>query len=102
MTSPSAFPNLPGASQGNPPASSSQLLGSTPVKAGPVGPTPDQIVSGYMDQIRNLHITIDALANQFPSAGPDLQIAKTSLANSMSKVASAMAQPEQSPSTPTF
>lgn len=55
-----------------------------------------------MDQIRNLHIIIDGLAQQFPAASQDLQIAKTSLANSMSKVASSMAQPEQSPTTPTF
>lgn len=60
------------------------------------------MVSGYMDQVRNLHILIDGLASQFPAAAPDLQIAKTSLANSMAKVASSLAQPEMAPTTPTF
>lgn len=55
-----------------------------------------------MDQIRNLHITIDGLAQQYPAAAPDLQAAKQALAGSMSKVASTMNQPEQSPTAPTF
>lgn len=100
MTSPSPFPPMPPAT---PPGSSGQLLGSSaPGQLAPAGPTPNQKISSYMDQVRSLHITIDALAQQFPAAAPDLKDAKTALANSMSKVATAMAQPEQSPSTPTF
>lgn len=100
--SPQPFPNVPGSGQGSPaPSSSSQLVGSA-AGARPLSPTPDQIVSGYMDQIRSLHVTIDALAQQFPAAAQDLQIAKTSLVNSMAKVVSSVNQPEQSPTTPTF
>lgn len=101
-TSPSPFGAVPGAGQPGP-ANSSTLIGSTPLTPPrPAGPTPDQIISAYMDQIRSLHVTIDGLAQQFPAAASDLNSAKTALANSMSKVASSQSQPEASPTTPTF
>lgn len=66
------------------------------------GPTPDQRVSGYMEQVRNLSVQIDALAGQFPDASEDLNNAKTALLNSMAKVATAMSQPSGSGQPPTF
>lgn len=104
MTTPSPFPNIPGnpppAPAQGPPGQSS-LLGGTSVPK-PAGPTPDQRTAGYMDQIRNIHLQIDALANQYPAASDELGQAKVALANSMAKVAAAMAQPEQSPGPQTF
>lgn len=103
MTSPFPTPNVPnlgGVPGGvNPqPSTSSTLLGNTQIPS----PTPDQRVTGYMDQIRNLHIQIDALANQFPAASEDLDTAKKALASSMAKVAAMISQPEQSPQPQTF
>ncbi len=85
-----------------PPSTTSQLLGTSAAPTPPLGPTPDQVIAGYMDQVRSLHITMDGLATQFPAAGADIQTAKSALANSMAKVASSLAQPEQSPGPPTF
>lgn len=99
MTSPSPFPNIPTSGQAPPPPNGSSGLGPS---APPPPSTPNQNIAAYMDQIRNLHITIDGLAQQYPAAAPDLQAAKQALAGSMSKVASTMNQPEQSPGTPTF
>lgn len=92
-------PPSPGA--GSPPPGLSGLVGGAPT-ATPVGPTPEQKVQAYMDQIRNLSIGIDALAQQHPEAANDLNDAKNALVNSMSKVASAMSSPEGQPQPQTF
>jgi len=89
----------PGPSQA--PAGLSGLVGGVP-NAQPVGPTPDQKVQAYMEQIRNLHMAIDALAQDHPETASDLNDAKNALTNSMSKVASAMTTPEAGPAPPTF
>lgn len=66
------------------------------------GPTPDQRVAGYMEQIRNLTTQIDALANQFPDAAQTLNTAKLALVKSMENVATAMSQPSGANQPPTF
>jgi hypothetical protein len=67
-----------------------------------LGPTPQQRMQGYMDQVRQLHMAIDALAQDHPEASEELNSAKNALANSMGKVASAISSPEGSPTTLTF
>jgi len=47
-------------------------------------------MQAYMTQIRTLHMGIDALAQDHPEAAEDLNMAKNSLTNSMSKVATAV------------
>ena len=107
-TSPQAFPPLPsGQGPGAPPQAPLPAGGGNPLLGGqttiqPSGPTPDQQVAAYMDQIRNVSIQIDALATDHPEASDDLNQAKQALANSMSKVASALTQPQNSPQPPTF
>lgn len=83
------------------PAGLSGLVGGVPNQT-PLGPTPEQKVQAYMDQVRNLHITIDALAQDHPEAANDLNDAKNALTNSMSKVATNMTSPETGPAPPTF
>lgn len=91
----------PAPQAGGPPPGISGLVGGVP-NATPVGPTPEQKTQAYMDQIRNLSIAIDALAQVHPEAADDLNNAKNALVNSMSKVASSMASPEAQPQPPTF
>lgn len=103
-------PPLPGPGQpqtaptpgaGAPPAGISGLVGGAPQGA-PVGPTPEQKTQAYMEQIRNLTILIEALAQQHPEAANDMNDAKNALINSMAKVASAMTSPEGQPQPQTF
>lgn len=86
---------------GGPPPGISGLVGGVP-NATPIGPTPEQKVQAYMDQIRSLSMNIDALAQQHPEASNDLNDAKNALINSMTKVASSMTSPEAQPQPPTF
>jgi len=103
-------PPLPGPGQpqtsptpgaGQPPAGLSGLVGGVPT-ATPTGPSPEQKVQAYMDQVRNLSLSIEALAQQHPEAANDLNDAKNALVNSMSKVASASTSPEGNPQPQTF
>lgn len=100
-------PPPPGPQQAPPPgptqapAGISGLVGGVP-NSQPVGPTPDQKVQAYMEQVRNLHMAIDALAQDHPEAANDLNDAKNALTNSMSKVASSSTSPETGPAPPTF
>jgi hypothetical protein len=55
-----------------------------------------------MEQVRNLHMAIDALATQHPEAANDLNDAKNALTASMSKVAVSSASPESAPQPQTF
>ncbi len=93
---PQGPPPTPDPNQISPLSSGGQTLPNT------AGPTPDQRVAGYMEQVRNLSIQIDQLANQFPDASQDLNNAKIALVNSMSKVATAMSQPSGAGQPPTF
>ena len=83
------------------PAGISGLVGGVN-QTPPPGPTPDQKTQAYMEQVRNLHMAIDALATDHPEASSDLNDAKNALTNSMSKVASSMTSPEAGPAPPTF
>lgn len=96
-----SLPPMPGAPppQG---AGVGSLLGGPPVNLPQTGPTPQQRVQAYMDQIRSLHMGIDALAQDHPEASEDLLDAKNALTNSMSKVATAMTAPEGGPTPLTF
>src|SRR5579863_558062 len=100
-------PPLPGAGSNTPapppptPAGLSGLVGGVPTGQ-QLGPTPEQKAQAYMEQVRNIHMAIDALATDHPEAGSDLQDAKNALTNSMSKVASAMTAPEGGPQPATF
>lgn len=103
-------PPLPGPGQpqqtptpgaGAPPPGISGLVGGVP-NATPVGPTPEQKIQAYMEQIRNITIQLDALANQHPEVANSMNDAKNALIDSMSKVASAMSSPEGQPQPPTF
>ena len=83
----SPVPSPPGAqpqqaSPGAPPAGLSGLV-SGGGNAQPVGPTPAEKTQSYMEQIRGLHMEIDALATQHPEAANDLNDAKNALTNSM-------------------
>lgn len=99
--SPGAPPPAPPPGAGQPPAGISGLVGGVPSQL-PTGPTPDQKVQAYMEQIRNLTIAIEALAQQHPEAANDMNDAKNALINSMSKVATAMQSPDQNPQPQTF
>jgi hypothetical protein len=97
----------PQAQAASPPPSPPQGGNISPLMAGQQvpntgGPTPDQRVAGYMEQVRNISIMIDTLAGQFPDASEDLNNAKTALVNSMSKVATSMSQPSGAGQPPTF
>jgi len=96
-------PPAPGGPDPNapPPPGLSGLVGGAPA-ATPLGPTPEQRVQAYMEMIRNLHMEIDALANQHPEAADDLNDAKNALTNSMSKVAVSMGSPNGQPQPQTF
>jgi hypothetical protein len=103
MPAVSPFGDVPGTAptpQGPPPGGPNPLLGSTPIPQ--AGPTPDQRLTGYMDQVRNLSIQIDALAQAHPEASQELDMAKTALTNSLSKVSAATAQQQSVPQPPTF
>lgn len=91
----------PAPGSGAPPAGLSGMVGGAPA-ATPAGPTPEQKVQAYMDQIRNVSLAIEALAQQHPEAANDLNDAKNALVNSMSKVASAMSSPEGQAQPQTF
>mgnify|MGYP001566350650 CR=1 FL=1 len=67
-----------------------------------LGPTPEQKVQAFMEQIRDLHMTIDGLTTQHPEAADEFNEAKNALTNSMSKVVSAMSSPEGGPQPMTF
>jgi len=100
-------PPPPGPPQGPPPSDQQAPMGLSGLVGGvpnqqPVGPTPDQKVQAYMEQVRNLHMSIDALAQNHPEAANDLNEAKNALTNSMSKVATGMTSPETGPMPPTF
>ena len=96
----SQLPPVPGSTP--PPASGiSGLLGPKP-NLPQTGPTPQEKVQAYMTQIRQLHIAVDALAQDHPEASEELNDAKNSLTNSMAKVASAMTAPDGQPTTMTF
>ena len=94
-------PPPPPPNPGGPPPGLSGLVGGVP-NATPLGPTPDQQVEAYMEQVRNLHMAIDALATQHPEAANDLNDAKNALTASMSKVAVSSASPESAPQPQTF
>lgn len=96
----SGLPPVPGSAKPAPPGLSG-LLGPNATQP-QMGPTPQMKVQAYMDQVRNLHMNIDALAQDHPEAAEDLNNAKNALTNSMSKVASAMVSPDQNPQPPTF
>lgn len=98
---PGATPPPPTQSPNGPPAGLSGLVGGVP-NATPLGPTPQQKAEAYMEQVRNLHMAIDALAMDHPEASNDLNDAKNALTNSMSKVASALSGPESGPQPQTF
>lgn len=53
-----------------------------------------------MNQVRELHMQIDALAQDHPEAANELNEAKNALTNSMAKVASASASPDSIPQPP--
>lgn len=100
-----SLPPIPGGgaqAQNQPPGISNLLGGPGSARLPQTGPTPQQRVQAYMEQIRAVHMSIDALAQDHPEAAQDLNDAKNSLTQSMSKVATAMSQPEEQPAPPTF
>jgi hypothetical protein len=103
-STPSALGNIPGSPQSGPPpqpaTGANPLLGSSPIPQ--AGPTPDQRLTAYMEQVRNVSMQIDALALDHPEASEDLNQAKTALTNSLSKVSAATAQQQSVPQPPTF
>lgn len=96
-----SLPPMPGQAPG-PQAGLSSLLGPTASQLPQTGPSPQEAVQAYMGQIRQLHMGIDALAQQHPEAAEDLNIAKNSLTNSMSKVATAVMNPQNDAGPMTF
>lgn len=88
-----SLPAMPGQAPG-PQAGLSPLLGPNAAQLPQTGPTPQEKIQAYMTQIRTLHMGIDALAQGHPEASEDLNMAKNSLTNSMSKVATAMSSPQ--------
>jgi len=99
--SPNSAPPASAPPSGGPPAGLSGLVGGVP-NATPQSPTPQQQAEAYMEQVRNLHMAIDALATQHPEAANDLNDAKNALTNSMAKVATAMTSPQGGPQPMTF
>ena len=83
------------------PAGLSGLVQGGP-SATPLGPTPDQKIQAYMEQVRGIHMQIDSLARQHPEAAKDLNDAKNALTQSMSKVATSVGSPEGQPQPQTF
>lgn len=82
-----------------PPPGISGLIGGDQT-ATSIGPTPQQRVEAYMVQVRNIHMEIDALAQMHPEASNELNNAKNALTESMAKVATATASPDQGPQPP--
>lgn len=96
-----SLPPMPG--QAPPPqAGIGSLIGPNSSQLPQTGPTPQEKVQAYMTQIRQLHMGIDALAQDHPEASEDLNMAKNSLTNSMSKVATAMMNPQNDAGPMTF
>ena len=95
----SSLPSMPGQAPTPQPGVGSLI---TPGALPQTGPSPQQRVQAYMDQVRGLHMSIDALATDHPEASEDLNNAKNALTNSMSKVATAMTSPDQNPGPMTF
>ena len=50
------------------------------------GPTPEQQMAGFMMEIRDITMRIASLAQEFPVAAEDFQLASQALINSMTKV----------------
>lgn len=101
LAPPPPGPNGPAPGSPQPPPGISGLVGGA-VTATPPGPTPQQKVQAYMEQVRNLHMAIDALAQDHPEAANELNDAKNALTQSMSKVSTASTSPEAGPAPPTF
>lgn len=98
------IPAMPGNGGSGPTSSPGELqaiLGQ-PTNLPQLGPTPQDRFRAYMQQVRQLHIGIDALAQDHPEASEELNMAKNALSNSMAKVAGAISAPEGSPTTLTF
>lgn len=91
----------PGAAPAGPPPGLSGLVGGDP-NALPQGPSPQERVANYVEQIHNIESLIDALAQDHPEAADELNQAKNALNTSMSKVAVASSTPDQIPQPPTF
>jgi hypothetical protein len=94
------IPQPPGSQASPPPGGGNPLLGTNAIP--PAGPTPDQRLTAYMDQVRNISIQIDSLAQSHPEASQELNQAKDALTNSLSKVSAATAQMQSTPQPPTF
>jgi hypothetical protein len=95
-----SLPPVPGQPP-SPPPPPGGMSGLVPPPA-PVAPGPNQAVAAYMEQIRNLHMQIDALANQHPEAAESLNKAKLALADSMSAVATNSGSPDGGPAPQSF
>lgn len=96
-------PAIPGTAPPSPDSGGiSSLLGNQANSLPQTGPTPQEQVQAYMDQIRALHMGIDALATDHPEASEDLNTAKNALTNSMAKVASAITSPSGQTGPMTF
>ncbi len=90
------LPSAPGAppdpTQGPPPGLSG-LVGGNP-GAQPMGPTPQQRIANYAQQVMMLQAAMDALATDHPEASDELNQAKNALTASMSKVATMSTSPD--------
>lgn len=101
--SPTMGSSFAGPLPGNGPAPTQGISAILPPNASGLptnGPSPQERVQAYMDQIKQFHEAIDALAQDHPEAAQELNDAKNQLTNSMSKVASAMSSPDASAPQP--
>jgi len=66
-----------------------------------MGPTPQQRIADYAQQIQMLQAAMDALATDHPEASDDLNQAKNALTVSINKVATASTSPNVGSQPPT-
>lgn len=76
-----------------PPPGLSGLVGGVP-NATPMGPTPQQRIADFAQQVMMIQAAVDALALDHPEASDDLNQAKNALTAAMSKVATMSASPD--------
>lgn len=94
-------PSGPAPQPGAPPPGISGLVGGVP-NATPMGPTPQQRIANFSQQVMMLQAAMDALATDHPESSNELNDAKNALTAALSKVATMSASPEVGSQPPTF
>ena len=82
------------------PEGSPSMAGLMTPGAPPPQPDVQEQAKAVMNQIRQIAMTADALASQFPVAAPDLQVASKALQQAMVKIVTDVNRTQTTPPTP--